>query len=55
MPDFSLGRVAGAAALGGLEIPLGFLQVLMVLLAPHQDGTKQGPRSNHSTCFLVDL
>jgi len=40
MTAFPLGRVAGAAALGGLEIPLGQQQFLVILLAPHQDWIK---------------
>jgi len=42
MPIFPLGRVAGAAALGGLEIPHGQQLSQTVVLAPHQNGTKQG-------------
>jgi len=42
MPAFPLVRVAGAAALGGLEIPHGQQKFHIVLVAPHQDGTKQG-------------
>jgi len=38
-----------------LEIPHGFQQSVVVLLAPYQDGTKQGRRCNHATCSLVDL
>jgi len=38
-----------------LEIPHRFQPPLIVLLAPHQDRTKQGRRCNHSTWFLVDL
>ena len=54
-PVFLSGGVAGAAALGGLEIPHGFQKPLIVLLAPHQDGTKQSRRSDHTTWSLVDL
>jgi len=53
IPAFPLGRVA--EALGGLEIPHGFQQSLIVLLAAHQYGTKQGRRCNHTTWSLVDL
>ena len=45
-PAFPLKRVAGVAASGGLEIRHGFQQSLTVL-APHQDGTKQGWRCNY--------
>jgi len=44
MLPFPLGRVAGAAALGGLETPHGQQQFQVILLAQHQDGTKQGRR-----------
>jgi len=44
MSAFPFGRVAGAAALGGLDIPHVQQQLQIVLLAPHQDGTKQGWR-----------
>jgi len=37
MPIFPLGRVSGAAALGGLEIPQVFQQFQVILLASHQD------------------
>ena len=48
MPEFPLWRVAGAAALGGLDIPHGQQQFQKVLLAPHQNGTKQGRRCSHA-------
>jgi len=51
---FPLGRVARAAALGGLALPQG-QQSLIVLLAAHQDGTKQGPKCSHDTKSLDDL
>jgi len=35
--------------------PHGFQQPLIVLLAPHQDGTKQGRRCSHVTWSLVNL
>ena len=41
---FPLGSVAGTAALRGLEIPHGQQQFQVILLAPHQDETKQGWR-----------
>jgi len=53
MPVFNLGKVAGAVDLGGLDIPRGLQQSQIVLLAPHQNGTKQGRRCSHST--LDDL
>jgi len=46
---FPLGRVAAVAALEGLGIPHGQQQFQIVLLAPHQDETKQGRRRSHST------
>jgi len=52
MPAFRVGRVAWATALGGLGIPHGQQQFQIVLLAPHQDGTK---RCSHSTWSLDDL
>ena len=39
---FLLGTVAGIAAPRDLEIPLGFQQSPIILLAPHRDETKQG-------------
>jgi len=44
----ALGRVTGAADPGGLEIPHCQQQFQVILLAPHQDGTKQRRRCNHS-------
>jgi len=55
IPAFRLGRVAGVAALGGLEILHGFQQSLIVPQGSHQDGTKQRRRCNHVTWSLVDL
>jgi len=49
MPTFSLGRLAGAAVLGGFGIPHGQQKFHIVLLAPHQDQTKQGRRCSHFT------
>jgi len=49
MPDFPLGRVAGATSTGELGIPYVQQQFQTVLLAPHQDGTKQGRRCSYST------
>ena len=46
MPTFSLGRVTEAAELGGLEIPRGFQQSLIVLLVPHYEGTERRRRYN---------
>ena len=34
-------------------MPHGFQQFQIVLLAPHQEGTKQYRRCNHATCSLV--
>jgi len=52
---FPLGRVVGAAALEGLEISHGLQQFLIVLLAPHQNGTKQRRRFNHSTWSMFSI
>ena len=41
IPALALRMVEGTAALG-LEIPHGFQQSRIVLLAPHHDGIKQG-------------
>ena len=49
MPNFPLERVVGAAALRRLEIPHGQQQYLILLLAPHQDGTEKGQSCSHST------
>jgi len=49
MPGFPLRRVAGATSTGELVIPHGQQQFQIVLLAPHQDGTKQGRRCNYTT------
>jgi len=40
MTAFPLGKVAGEAALVGMDTPHGFQQPLIDPLAPHQDGTK---------------
>jgi len=42
MPGFLLGRVAGAAALGGRRKPHDQQQSQAFLLHQHRDGTKQG-------------
>jgi len=55
MPFFPLGMVAGATALGELKIPHGQQQHQIILLAPHQDGTKQGQRCSRSTFSLDNL
>jgi len=55
VPAFPLGRVAGAATLGGFEKPHDQQQFQTVLLAPHQDGTKQGQRCSHTTWSLDEL
>ena len=44
MPAFPIRRVVGAAARRGLGIPHGQQQSQIILLTPHQDGTKQGRR-----------
>jgi len=49
MLAFRLGEIAGATALGGLGIPHSQQQFQIVLLAPHQDETKQGWRCSYST------
>jgi len=49
VPAFTAGRVAGAVAPGVLEISYGFQQSQIVMLASHQDGTKQDGRCNHAT------
>jgi len=55
VPAFPLGRVAGPAAIAGLKIPHSQQQSQIVLLAPHQDETKQGWRYNYSTWFMGEL
>jgi len=40
MPAFPLGRIAGAAAPGGLESPT-VNSIQAILLAPHQEGTSK--------------
>ena len=52
MSAFPLARVAGTEAPGGLEAHHDQPKSLIVLLAPHQDGTKQGRRCSHSTWSL---
>ena len=54
-PLFLWGESRGAAALGGPEIPRDQQQSQIVLLAPHQDGTKQGWRCSHATWSLDKL
>ena len=54
-PTFPLGRAEGSAAPGGLDIPHGFQQFLIVLTAPHQDETMSGRICNNATSPLVDL
>jgi len=55
MPTFPLARAARATDLGGLGTPHGQQPFQIVLLALHQDGTKQGRRCSHSTWSLDDL
>jgi len=51
----------GTAAVGGLNIRHDFKQTLIAPLAPHNDGTKQGGRCNHTPpgplmgCFPVGV
>jgi len=45
----------GEPAISWLEILYGFQQSLIILLAPHQDGTKQGQRRNRTSWPLVYL
>jgi len=52
---FPVGRVAGSAVLGGLEIPHGQLQSQIFLLALQQDGPNEGRRCSHSTWSLDEL
>jgi len=52
---FPFSRVAGTAAVGGLEVPHDQQQSHVVVLAPHQDFTKQGQRCSHSTWSLDEL
>ena len=54
-PDFPLGRVAGATFIGQLEASHGQQQFQIVLLVPHQNGTKQGRKCNYSTQALDDI
>ena len=51
MPVFPLGRIAGAAALEGPNMPHDQIAI-SVSVAPHQDGAKQGWRCSHSTWSL---
>jgi len=46
-PSFFQGRPARAVTQGGLEIPHGFQQPLVVQLAPHLDRTRPDWRCNH--------
>ena len=55
VPGFLLGGIAGAAALGGPEIPHDQQQSQIVLLAPHQDRTRQGWRCTHAPSSLNKL
>jgi len=55
VPTFPLGRVAGAAALGRPEMSHDQQKSQIVLLAPHQDGTKQGGRCSRATWSLDKL
>jgi len=55
MPTFPPGRVAQTAALGGFGIAHSQQQLQIILLAAHQDRTKQGLRCSHSTWCLNKL
>jgi len=52
---FFSGEGNGRNRAGRLEIPHDFQQSLIVLLAPHQDETKQGRRYNRASWSLDDL
>jgi len=52
---FSFGKLAGAAALRGFEIPRDFQQPQIALLTPHKDGSKPSWRCNHAVWCSVDL
>jgi len=54
-PAIPFGRDVGAAALGGSKIPRDQQKSQIVLLAPHQDGTKQGRRCSYATWSLDKL
>ena len=54
-PLFLSGETRGLAALGGPKIPRDQQKSQIVLLAPHQDGTKQGRRCSHATWSLDKL
>ena len=55
MPAFPLGRVTRATSPGGLKIRHSQQWFQVILLAPHQDGTKQGWGCSHSTWSLDNL
>ena len=48
IPSFRTRKVTVTAAVG-LEVPHSQHQFLIVLMAPHQDRTKQGQRCSHTT------
>jgi len=52
---FFFGEKRGAAPLGWPEIPHDQQHSRIVLLAPHQDGTKQGRWCSHTTWSLDEL
>ena len=52
--DFPLGKVTGEATIGHGK-PHGQQKFQIVLLTPHQDGTKQGRRCSHCTWSFDDL
>ena len=55
VPTFRFRRDAGPAAIGGPKIRRDQQKSQIVLLAPHQDGTKQGRRCSHATRSLEKL
>jgi len=54
-PCLPPGKLAGTATLGGLEIPQSFQQPVIVPLAPHQNGTKQGRRLTDATWSMDEI
>jgi len=54
MPAFPYWEGRGATAVG-LGIPRDQQQFQIVLLAPHQDGTKEGRRCSQSNWSLDDI
>ena len=55
---FPLGKVVGEACLGGIEIPHGSQQLLIVTLqsmAPHQECPKPSRKCNQSIGSMIEL